>query len=372
MSAAGPPQGTRPPAGERSVAPPEGDVNAPAASVGTWLRVAREAAGLSGDAVAQQLKLHPRQVRAIEEDDFARLPGRTFVRGFVRNYARLVNLDADAVVAALPPANRRRRSSVSRYTPSSRPMGEIPLESPRRRGRAARWLIPLVLLTAVAVAAYFEFLRPPTPRPVTPDGIMPPPAPKAPTPSGPAVTPLPNPLDAPKSETAAPVVAAAPHPRLHTGIGTDASIGDDATAKRGDGADHHHRSGDDAQPPLRHCRQRPPCPWPLRRPPSRRPSLQRPPSRRPRRFQRPRARKRPPIRRSSCRSPEHRGCEVKDDSGAVLLAQSATAGATLPVVGRPPFDVVIGNADRVRAQFRGQPVDLTPHTRFNVARFVLQ
>jgi cytoskeleton protein RodZ len=63
---------------------------------------------------------------------------------------------------------------------------------------------------------------------------------------------------------------------------------------------------------------------------------------------------------------------VKDDSGAVLLAQSATAGATLPVVGRPPFDVVIGNADRVRAQFRGQPVDLTPHTRFNVARFVLQ
>ena len=35
----------------------------------------------------------PRQVRAIEEDDYGRLPGRTFVRVFVRNYARLVTLD---------------------------------------------------------------------------------------------------------------------------------------------------------------------------------------------------------------------------------------------------------------------------------------
>jgi cytoskeleton protein RodZ len=54
------------------------------------------------------------------------------------------------------------------------------------------------------------------------------------------------------------------------------------------------------------------------------------------------------------------------------VAQTGTAGATLPVGGRPPLDVVIGNADKVRAQFRGQPVDLTPHTRFNVARLVLQ
>ena len=58
-----------------------------ASSAGAQLRAAREALGLSQEAVAQQLKLAPRQVRAIEEDDYARLPGRTFVRGFVRNYA---------------------------------------------------------------------------------------------------------------------------------------------------------------------------------------------------------------------------------------------------------------------------------------------
>jgi len=85
------------------------------------LKAAREAAGLSQDAVAQQLKLAPRQVRAIEEDDYARLPGRTFVRGFVRNYARLVGLDPEAVAQALP-----RGESVSplerlTYTPASPP-----------------------------------------------------------------------------------------------------------------------------------------------------------------------------------------------------------------------------------------------------------
>ncbi len=62
---------------------------------GARLRAAREAAGLSVDQVAQQLKLAPRQVKALEDENFAELPGRTFSRGFLRNYARLLNLDAE-------------------------------------------------------------------------------------------------------------------------------------------------------------------------------------------------------------------------------------------------------------------------------------
>jgi len=65
---------------------------------GAMLAAAREAAGLSIDAVAGQLKLAPRQVRAIEAGDFAALPGRTFVRGFARNYARLLGLDAASAI----------------------------------------------------------------------------------------------------------------------------------------------------------------------------------------------------------------------------------------------------------------------------------
>ena len=93
------------------------------ASTGMLLRDAREAAGLTMDAVAQALKLAPRQVRAIEEDEYALLPGRTFVRGFVRNYARLLNLDADAIVATLPRGEATSPLERLTYTPASPPMG---------------------------------------------------------------------------------------------------------------------------------------------------------------------------------------------------------------------------------------------------------
>ena len=75
-----------------------------AAGPGAQLKLAREAAGLSLDQVAQQLKLAPRQVKALEDENFDVLPGRTFTRGFLRNYARLLNLDPDLLVAHLPDA----------------------------------------------------------------------------------------------------------------------------------------------------------------------------------------------------------------------------------------------------------------------------
>ncbi|WP_081686837.1 RodZ domain-containing protein [Chitinilyticum litopenaei] len=78
-----------------------------APSPGAALRVGRELQGWSQAQVAEQLKLSVHQIQALESDDFAALPGNTFVRGFVRNYARLLNLDAQALLdqlaALLPP-----------------------------------------------------------------------------------------------------------------------------------------------------------------------------------------------------------------------------------------------------------------------------
>jgi len=70
-------------------------------SVGSQLRLAREARGLAVADIAQALKLGPRQVEALERDDWADLPGTTFIRGFVRNYARLVGVDAQPLMAHL-------------------------------------------------------------------------------------------------------------------------------------------------------------------------------------------------------------------------------------------------------------------------------
>ena len=120
--------------------PASGDASIePGMGPGARLKAAREAAGLSLDQVAQQLKLAPRQVKAIEDETFAELPGRTFIRGFVRNYARLVNLDPDLIVRDLPDATPALGSPALHSTASK--IAELPSSSVASAAIPARWLI---------------------------------------------------------------------------------------------------------------------------------------------------------------------------------------------------------------------------------------
>lgn len=70
-----------------------------APSVGAMLMQSRESKGLTREAVAEQLNLLLSQVVALEENDFARFPGETFVRGHLRSYARLLNIDTKELLA---------------------------------------------------------------------------------------------------------------------------------------------------------------------------------------------------------------------------------------------------------------------------------
>ena len=132
---------------------------AAALSAGGMLRHARESAGWSIDMVAQQLKLAPRQVQALEADDYAQLPGRTFVRGFMRNYARLLRLDPDALLSALPESTTAPSLDRPTLTPTARTMGDLPSET-HAKPSSARWAIPLALVAIVAIALAYEFGRP--------------------------------------------------------------------------------------------------------------------------------------------------------------------------------------------------------------------
>ena len=71
-------------------------------SVGKTLREAREQLGLSVNEVANRIKFAPRQIESLEADDYARLPEAAFVRGFVRSYARLLELDPARLLTSLP------------------------------------------------------------------------------------------------------------------------------------------------------------------------------------------------------------------------------------------------------------------------------
>jgi len=70
-----------------------------ASAPGAALAAAREAMGLSIEQVADQLKLAPRQVQAIEQGDFDALPNRAVTRGFIRAYAKAMRLDPAPLVA---------------------------------------------------------------------------------------------------------------------------------------------------------------------------------------------------------------------------------------------------------------------------------
>ena len=145
-------------------------------SAGAQLRAAREAAQLTVDDVAHQLKLARRQVLAIENDDIDALPGPTFIRGFIRNYARLLRIDAAPLLEAsnlIAPTT----APIQQLAPT---MGELPLET--GSGLAwTRWLIPSgLVLVLIAGIAYYEFSGVSTPgkkaRKETAEAVVAPPA----------------------------------------------------------------------------------------------------------------------------------------------------------------------------------------------------
>lgn len=66
---------------------------------GTRLREAREKRGLSLSQVADNLKLKKSIIDALEADDYRRLPSILFARGYLRSYARLLELPVEEVIA---------------------------------------------------------------------------------------------------------------------------------------------------------------------------------------------------------------------------------------------------------------------------------
>jgi hypothetical protein len=65
---------------------------------GALLSAVRDARGLSLQEMSDSSRISVRYLQALEDDDFERLPSATFVRGYVREVARLLELDEDRVV----------------------------------------------------------------------------------------------------------------------------------------------------------------------------------------------------------------------------------------------------------------------------------
>lgn len=286
-------------------------------SPGARLRAAREAAGLSLDQVAQQLKLAPRQVKALEDENFGELPGRTFSRGFVRNYARLLNLDPEDLLSHLPDVAHAPALGSPALHSTGAMMAELP-NATAQKSNVARWMIPLALIACIIAAAAYEWYRgglgslgeaPRTSSTAMPAG------PKA---GSDAKTSLPNPL---LSEARpAGIVSAGTEGRAPVAVNASVS----APVVPATQATVTPAAPVAADAPLMLAFAGPS--W----------------------------------------------TEIRDGSGQLLVSRLVEANSVEPVRGAAPFEIVLGNAKVVTLSYQGKTVDLTPYTRQNVARIVLQ
>ncbi len=80
--------------------PPPATAETASHGPGERLRAAREAAGLSLSQVSARLRLDTRTLEALESGSYGSLPAPTFVRGYLRSYARLLDLEPEPIVDA--------------------------------------------------------------------------------------------------------------------------------------------------------------------------------------------------------------------------------------------------------------------------------
>lgn len=119
-------------------------------TVGQYLRELREQRKMSVEEVSRATRVPIASVERIETDRFDELPGEVFVRGFLKSYARALNVPADDVLARYT-ASRR----VAWVTP-------LPISAPSKpaRGRRVGVVVALFLLLILFTLALSIVLKP--------------------------------------------------------------------------------------------------------------------------------------------------------------------------------------------------------------------
>jgi cytoskeleton protein RodZ len=323
----------------------------PAVSVdlpGTRLAQARQAMGLSVGDIAAKLRMSVQQIDAIERGDYSRLPKGTFLRGFVRSYAKLVALDPEAVLKLLEEthADSRRPEIV---VPTQNIKMTVPGEA--YGNTRSRSLLILALLAAVAggIAYWWFEVRPGqserlgrTPVKVSVQSV--------------AVEPATAPAPAASS---APATDAAIQPNLSASTNGATSPALPAVGPNPSSTPESPPAPIQQAAPLTQTTA-PLAPLPVSKAGTEASATPAKPA--------------VPKGSGSLRFTftGESWVEVVEASGKTIMSRRFQSGQGETVVGKLPVSVVIGNATVTKLQFNDVDFDLTPHTRVSVARFTLK
>lgn len=319
---------------------------------GEMLRLAREAQGLSLEALAMVLKVTPAKLAALEDGRLEQLPDANFARALAQTVCRYLKVDAAPVLAALPAA--RPAPLGSDKPPLNQPFKETRL-APHMFDReggmdlsavlSLKWLAPLALLLAAAVVY------------VLPESVA--------LPEWMQRTSALSGTDA--ASAASSVDAAASEPEAAVGVALgEASVAQAASEPLfgASGAlgipDPVAVAASASAVPSQPVTVLPVTVLPVTPVPSSSSA----------------------IAAASVseadpgavvlRTTEDAWMEVIDGTGTKRLSRLVKAGETLSMGGVSPWNVRIGNVSGVQVTLRGQPVDLTPYNRNNIARLELK
>jgi cytoskeleton protein RodZ len=292
---------------------------APPPSAGALLRQAREASGLHIAALAVALKVPVKRLEALEANRFDLLPSAVFSRALASSVCRALKIDSTAVLAQLPGlaaprleyANQNRLQAYSVSTSNHRPSLWGSLSRPALIGGA-------LLLLAAALVLFL----PPSPlnflkSGVGDDAVVT----TTVVPLDPAANPSASAVIAEAAPAVAPAPAASVVPAAAPAVAVVAPV---------------------AKPVLA-------------------PALTAAPV--------PELAKGPTTGLVVFNPTAASWVEVTDAQGTVLLRRMLAAGEVAGASGALPLSAVVGRADVTRVQVRGQPLDLAPIARDNVARF---
>ncbi len=291
-------------------------------TVGARLRAAREARGIALQEVASTLKLGARQVEALETGDWQVLPGATFVRGFVRNYARLVQIDPSPLMLQLDAVLEK---PVSRLGEADDHQTAMPQGGPGISRRDRMVVLSGGLLVVLASLVYFL---------------------------------LPNDLSAWR-ESAQELINSLSRkddPEPAAAVAEQAPTATPASEPIfPPGATQQQVMNPQAEvPPAAVPTAAEAGPAPAAAPVVEK-SL-------------------PPAGAPAMRFTfdKESWVEVRDRDGKVIFSQRGQPASEQSVTGQGPFSLVIGYAPGVKLFWHGQAIDLAPYTRGDVARLVLE
>jgi transcriptional regulator with XRE-family HTH domain len=102
-------------------------------TIGSILRQQRESKKLNLEKIAEELKIRPQYLEALEKDQFELLPGKLYQRSFLKAYAQFLNLDQDHILKMFEQYGSSKES-FRKESEGTLPVGKKVLEESIKEG----------------------------------------------------------------------------------------------------------------------------------------------------------------------------------------------------------------------------------------------